>query len=258
MAITHFYNDFCIVDPAFCEKSAQETLQAVMVSIGLSLSAEKHVPMSERFTFLGVERDFSEFSDEGTVTLGISRERGESIANKAEAYLAADALSAGASAKFAGRLTFETSWAAGLLGRAVLRPIYDQAPMSGSRAPSPLLPSVRGALRFLVEILRRPGGLPPRTFRFSRPKRPTVRNWTDAMYERRKPAGLAFYVKFPAEPDKGQPHIERVHGSFLAGADVSDRFVPGKGQYIGQLELLAAVVPYMSLAERLRSRRVVH
>jgi hypothetical protein len=190
-----------------------------MVSIGLPLSAEKHVPMSERFTFLGVDCHFSECSDEGTVTLSISRERDESRANEAEAYLAADALSAGAAAKFAGRLTFATSWAAGQLGRAVLRPIYDQALMGGSQAPSPLLPSVRRALRFFVEILRRPGGLPPRTFRFARRERPTVRIWTDAMYERGKPAGLAFYVEFPAEPDRGQPLTERVHGSFLAGAD---------------------------------------
>jgi hypothetical protein len=51
MAITHFYDDFRILDPAFGEGSAQEALQAVMVSSGLPLSAEKHVPMSERFTF---------------------------------------------------------------------------------------------------------------------------------------------------------------------------------------------------------------
>eukprot|EP00962_Isochrysis_galbana_P028952 scaffold9206_cov113-Isochrysis_galbana.AAC.8 len=116
------------------------------------------------FTFLGVECDFSQFSEEGWVLLGISRERGESIANEAEAFLAADALPPGSAAKFAGRLAFATSWAAGCLGRPVLRPICDQALRDGARQVSPLLPSVRGALAFLIEVLRRPGGLPPALF----------------------------------------------------------------------------------------------
>eukprot|EP00962_Isochrysis_galbana_P031963 scaffold10462_cov119-Isochrysis_galbana.AAC.13 len=49
------------------------------------------------------------------------------MANEAEAFLAADALPPGSAAKFAGRLAFATSWAAGRLGRPVLRPIFDQA-----------------------------------------------------------------------------------------------------------------------------------
>jgi len=45
------------------------------------------------------------------VRLGISKERGESIANEAEAFLAADALPPGSAATFAERLSFATSWA---------------------------------------------------------------------------------------------------------------------------------------------------
>ena len=36
------------------------------------------------------------------------------------------------------------------------------------------------------------------------------------------------------------------------------RFVPGRGQYIGQLELLAAVSVYYSLADDLRGSEVIH
>eukprot|EP00962_Isochrysis_galbana_P007358 scaffold1991_cov111-Isochrysis_galbana.AAC.17 len=108
--------------------------------------------MAAVFTLLGVECDFSKFSEDGRVLLGISRERGESIANETEAFLAADALPPGSTAKFAGRLAFATSWAAGRLGRPVLRPIFDQTLRDGARQFSPLLPSVRGALAFLIEV----------------------------------------------------------------------------------------------------------
>jgi len=58
---------------------------------------------------------------------------------------------------------FATSLACGHNGRAVLRPIYDQASQTRDKR---LLPSVRSALAFLSELLRRPGGLPPRTILF--------------------------------------------------------------------------------------------
>jgi len=228
IVLTHFYDDFCVVDPVDGGGSAQEALREVMASIGLPLSAEKHVPMTAVFTFLGVECDFSQFSVEGRVLLGISRERGESIANEAEAFLVADALPPGSAAKFAGRLAFATSWAAGRLGRPVLRPIFDQALRDGTRQVSPLLPSVRGALAFLIEVLRRPGGLPPRSFRFARAARPSVRIWTDAMFVPGSPAGIAFYVEFPAEPSRGLPRTERFHGSIFVGEEVTGRFVPAK------------------------------
>eukprot|EP00962_Isochrysis_galbana_P060866 scaffold35853_cov140-Isochrysis_galbana.AAC.2 len=53
--------------------------------------------------------------------------------------------------------------------------IFDQALRDGERQISPLLPSVRGALAFLIEVLRRPEGLPPRTFRFARASRAGLR-----------------------------------------------------------------------------------
>eukprot|EP00962_Isochrysis_galbana_P009350 scaffold2615_cov116-Isochrysis_galbana.AAC.2 len=61
------------------------------------------------------------------------------------------------------------------------------------------------------------------------------------------PAGIAFYVEFPAEPSRGLPRTERFHGSIFVGEEVTGRFVPAKAQYIGQLELLAALTPYTSL-----------
>jgi hypothetical protein len=69
------------------------------------------------------------------------------------------------------------------------------------------------------------------------------------MYERGKPARLAFFVEFPPEPERGQLDTVRMHGSRLVGDEVIGRFVPGKQQYIGQLELLAALVPYCHIRD---------
>ena len=58
------------------------------------------------------------------------------------------------------------------------------------------------------------------------------------------------------DDDGGWPSIiwggENTDPAFVA------RFVRGKWQYIGQLEIAYAISPYMSAPEALRERRVVH
>jgi hypothetical protein len=53
------------------------------------------------------------------------------------------------------------------------------------------------------------------------------------------------------------PLSERLRAE-SAPVHIADMKQPHAHTYIGQLELLAAVVPYVSLAERLRGRRVIH
>jgi len=84
---------------------------------------------------------------------------------------------------------FATLLACGHNGRAVLRPIYDQASQTRDKR---LLPSVRSALAFLSELLRWPGGLPPRTILFGAESRPTVKIWTNAMCEEGELSGVAW------------------------------------------------------------------
>jgi len=44
----------------------------------------------------------------------------------------------------------------------------------------------------------------------------------------------------------------------MLGDDVIENFAPGKRQYIGQLELLVAIMPYTSIRDELKGRRVIH
>ena len=160
-----------------------------------------------------------------------------------------NSLPQGAAAKLSGRLMFATLWACGHIGRAVLRPVYDQASQTRDKR---LLPSVRGALAFLSELLRRPGGLPPRTILFGAESRPTVKIWTDAMYEEGELSGVAWVAEFPAEPARGQAEVRRCYRYYMLGDDIIEKFAPGKRRYIGQLELLAAITPYTSIRDELK------
>jgi len=81
ICLDQFYDDFCICEPDFTRDSGQIHLATILQDLGLPLAAAKHKPMSCRFIFLGVEADFSTFGTTGQVTLGISQERGDRIAD---------------------------------------------------------------------------------------------------------------------------------------------------------------------------------
>jgi len=105
---------------------------------------------------------------------------------------------------------------------------------------------VRGALEFFAQALRR--GIDPRELTLvDPPSGPAVRVYTDAMYEDGVPSGLGIVVFVP--PKGGQP--DRIlHASDTVPASFLRRFMaPGKRQYIGQLEILAAGVAYSTFPE---------
>ena len=86
---------------------------------------------------------------------------------------------------------------------------------------------------------------------------PAVLVWTDAMYEARSavPARGGFVVVVPAE---GAVPATTYISSHDTPPEVIGKFVPGKKQYIGQLELLYAVAPYTSIPHVFKNRQVIH
>jgi len=159
--LDHFYYDFfCICEPNFTRDSGQIHLATILQDLGLPLAAAaKHKPMSCcRFIFLlGVEADFSTFgaTGQGQGSRSASRRSAATeLATRCSNHvLHENSLPQGAAAtaklSLSGRLMFATSWACGHIGRAVLHPIYDQAPQTRDKR---LLPSVRGALVFSVGV----------------------------------------------------------------------------------------------------------
>jgi len=140
------------------------------------------------------------------------------------------------------------------VGRAPLSALRAwQHRRSKRRDDEPLPEWLKEALRFFVELLP---ALPGRKFFFGekRRKRRPVVVYTDAMYDSAKtPAGMVGIVIYdPEDPE---------HKWRYASAGVTDeiisRFRP-REQYVGQLEVLAAVAAYTSRPAQLRDRDVIH
>ena len=245
-----YFDDFCTVEPAYAKGSGQKALAWFMARLGIPTAPKKHVPMAARFVFLGVESDLAAFAQSQCVLVGVTRERCDRLASAVEAVLDSGVCFDGESSSLSGRLGFASQWSHGRFGRALMGPLYAH---DASAAPT-ISTALRGALRVWLEILL--VGLPRRRVYLQQARRrPTVKVWTDAAWEpsERNPAYVAFVVFFPAE--RGQQ--ERwVYGHAPVPAEVMDRFVARK-QYIGQLELLAAVAVYWSVPE-LRGRDVIH
>ena len=252
-----YYDDFCTVEPTFARGSGQRALLHMAELLRIPFAAAKHVPMAPRFVFLGVEACLGAFWPDGVVTLGVTEERCWRIADTLDLHIGSRSMFSGEAASAGGRLGFSTSWAAGRFGRAIMQPLYRRA---GARE-SHVGPGLLEALLFFASVLRRRGGLPPRRYRLRSAGRPTVRVWTDAAWEAGH-GSVAYVVCFPGEWEVlpgGQRRFRArryVHGFADAPADIMARFYERK-QYIGQLELLAAVAVYYSLPE-LRGRRCIH
>jgi hypothetical protein len=71
---------------------------------GLPLAPEKHVPAGSSFVFLGVRTDFEGIPSTGTLTIGLTGERCDTIADAAEHALVAGRLSTADAARLTVRL----------------------------------------------------------------------------------------------------------------------------------------------------------
>ena len=128
-----------------------------------------------------------------------------------------------------------------------------------------LTAGARSSLRFFASVLP---VMPPHEYIVRRLSVPPVLIWTDARWELGlpAPAGVGFVVAFPRSGTtvSGSPSLaalrdgyDIVHGSAEVPASFMAGFV-NRRQQIGQLEILAAVVPYLSLGSRLAGARCLH
>eukprot|EP00962_Isochrysis_galbana_P010009 scaffold2775_cov90-Isochrysis_galbana.AAC.1 len=115
-----------------------------MELVGLPLAEEKHTPPAACFLFLGVQADFSGLQRRGVMTLGVTPQRLDDVADAMEFFIDTGSLSTAEAARLCGRMVFVSTWSAGRWGKAPLRPILDVA---SRKAPGgPISRAVRGAL----------------------------------------------------------------------------------------------------------------
>ena len=280
-----YFDDFCCAEPSF-SRGGQQMLRDVAARLRVPFSGDylgqplsKSVAPKARNAFLGVTHDFSRFARLRESTASVDAGVLEELASDISASLAEVSFrAAGGLLKLVGRLQFTLSWAMGRFGRAALNPLH----AAGSGGRSEFSPELRGALEFLRDLLVDPltgkARLKPRKFSYKRSREPTVLVWSDACWEAsaERPAGIGFVVFFPASAKAARQARAAASGPsppWLNGASTPPgvwrfaAYAPApseyahwrvRKQYIGQLELLAAVAVYYSLAAELRGREVIH
>ena len=283
----NYFDDFCCAEPSF-SKGGQQLMRDAAERLGVEFAGDflgqegsKSDGPGPVNTFLGVQHDFSRFARERVSTASVDEAKLLELADDISTSLrgAGSFAPVGGPLKLAGRLQFTLTWGMGRLGRSALNPLYAAA--GEGRTPG-FSPELRQALAFLRDILvdteKRVRRLRPRTFAYKRSRMPAVLVWSDARWEASasKPAGLGFVVFFPAsaaEARKASAATAARTPPWMMGASTPvgewryAAYAPAaeeyahwreRSQYVGQLELLAAVAVYYSLAAELRGREVIH
>ena len=246
---THYFDDYCVCEPTYVGATGQVLLRTVHQLFGMPLAPDKHVPMCHPFVFLGILTDFSRFRSDLVILLRPKPGRAASVIGTIATVLAAGYITYSQASSLRGKLQFllRTSPRGSLAARTVLWAI--SLVRRGGRG-IPILGPVLNALRFLRAVLPY---LPPRSISLisiaRAATRPPVVVWSDAMWDRdRRQGGLGWVVWLPP----GHPDSRGTEGHFLFGTRCRVGleelpFLVPKDSLIGQLELLAAASPYISL-----------
>ena len=240
-----YFDDAFVGEPQYARGSGQMALGALAEMLGTPFSADKHKSPSESPTFLGVVTDLSRVVSHGQVCCSVTEQRRSSVAALAQLVIDENRITGACAAKLTGKARWMLCPCFGRVGIAVLQPLYKVRGGGESPLSKELRESVR-AVRLLAEEMP-PRWLPVRAY--SGP--PTV-IFTDAAFEGGK-GTLGVVVKRP-----GFPLVWTAcdcPGWVLEAFQEVDRH---KEQYIGQLELLAAVVAYTTFPDLLAGQHVIH
>jgi hypothetical protein len=250
---THYFDDFATVEPASVCLNGQTTLGAMMRAVGLPFAPKKHVPAAETFAFLGVESHLGGAAA-GEVHMRVSQARIDSIVEQCQDILDSETMPPSEASRLAGRLYFTLTWAFGRVGRACLQPILHETP--GPR----LSRAAAAALEFLVSILP---NLRPQRFRLERSLEPPTIVYSDGCHEG-DTMDVGFIVGSPTSEAENTPATSRTvdmytwqHGGDSIPHDLREAFVARK-QQIGQVEIIGAIIAYLSVPAELVGRRIIH
>ena len=197
--------------------------------------------------FLGVVSDLTRTA-QGYVTLRIKPERADKLVTLMRSILKAGRLTSGAASTIRGKLQFAISTAWGKLGRAGLQPFMTRQYHEGTR--SRLTTALLMALTFFVTLLPI---MPARELKLFDDGLPTVCIFSDAAWEKKGTLGWIIYIPDPTGGDDDRGY----YSYYVVPAWLMNLFVKKK-TYIGQLEILAAMAPYLSMPSLLMNRDVYH
>ena len=291
---TSYVDDFCVPEPTFAA-GGQQLLRDLALLVGVPFAGtrlgehRKSVIPAFVNPFLGVQHDFTPFERLKLSHAGVSESLVEKLGLSLGSIIEKSSFAGSAGPlKLAGQLQFSLSWCARRFGRAATQPIHRAGRAMGRHET--LDKVTVEALKFLRDLLVDPTSkkprLRPRTFAYGREKTPHAIVWSDACWEDKsdKPAGIGFVVFIPASttdeaaaaslsPSDARSAAKSHTPAWTGGTATpkGEWYVASyqppremlaawrtRQQYVGQLELLAAIAVYYSLADVLRGRQVVH
>ena len=143
VCVTHFYDDYCVAEPASTAHSAQFCVRRVHEILRFALDSEKHVRAAISSSFLGVITDFS-LVKKGIVIVRIQEERRAKIVGLLEDIIVAKKLTPSHASSVRGKAIFFSvyllwqSWSA-RTSSFRQAPIWQRHPLDASSGGSYLL-----------------------------------------------------------------------------------------------------------------------
>ena len=240
----HYFDDNDVCEPDYAKGTGQQCFVELVSNslIGYQCDKKKHVAMDVVNEYLGVVSDLSSFAT-GTLVVDVSEGRRASLLELVTKHLRERKLSKGPSSTIFGKSRFMLSPTYGAMGRACLQPIK-------ARQYSELVdltPELFDSLEFIAYACVQ---LPPLRVPLLPPQNAKVVVFVDAEGKRRPRGGNNAYLP------KGHvgfvvhhPTLGIAHGSGIIPDSTTRLFdsIKKRETYIGQYELLGAIVPFISL-----------
>jgi hypothetical protein len=243
IAICHYYDDFCIVEPEISAHLAQFILRRTIDILGFLLDAEKHKRAAPANPFLGIVSNLASYG-QGFIKMQITPERKQKVTDALSHCKQEKCMSSGTASTIRGKLYFSCTSAWGRVGRA---PLQSFVARQYQKTTSFLTRDLVSAIDFFILLL---ACMPPRTVDLTPHRRSKLLIWTDAMFQ--LTVGRLGWVVLDMETGK------LFYSYFTVPAWIYELW-DQRAQYIGQLEILAAVCVYLSLPEyMIVGREILH
>ena len=245
VCVTNYYDDYCVAEPASTAASAQWCLRRVHDILGFTLDPNKHVRAAIMNPFLGVITDFTQVL-QGLVIFRIKADRREKLLKALQALLDNKKCSPASASSMRGKLYFTAGTCFGRVGVPALQAFTNRQYGTGTR----LTPALAAAILFFLALLTDP---PPKVTQFTHSARKALLVWSDAMLQDGI-GRLGFVVHDPTDGIT-------LYSSYLVPQWMMLMFAHPL-HCIGQLEIMAALMVYITLAsydpEMIHDRDVLH
>ena len=242
MVLTHFYDDYLVLDRSVSVASAKRAFLFAAGLLGFRFDAGKSQAPSQQFLYIGCSVDLSPLRALGHMVLDCKPGRREALVTEVQAIKQDGSLSSGRAGKLRCKAHFASTTLAGKALRGCELALID-------RQYNRTLPVVVGPLALALDFLEEAARVLPARLISITSVRDVGIVYSDACFEPDAPAGLAFVL---SSPRRLCPMASRV---VLSVDDLS--FMLQRKTQINQLEVFALLALFWSHPAAIRNMDLV-